>query len=106
MAPVISGKFHDRRDRRCNRQGKTNASADTSGESSNYIEKAGQGRIFAAENVALSYLSAFHDQGQPSSDVTYVDNVHNHINVESNAAAKKVLNHRGWRREFISMSTN
>lgn len=44
---------------------------------------------FAAENVAMSNLSAFHGQNQPCRDIAHIDEVYNEIEIQLKTRLRK-----------------
>src|SRR3981189_4011336 len=61
---------------------------------------------FAAENVAMSDLSTFHDKNQGRCGVAHVDEVHDEIEIQLKTPAKKVPEHRRWWRMVVIMGSD
>jgi UDP-2,3-diacylglucosamine pyrophosphatase LpxH len=58
---------------------------------------------FAAENVAMSNLSAFHGKNEPPRNITHIDEVHHEIEVQLDTPAKEAAKHRRRRSQVVIM---
>ena len=70
------------------------AQAITAADRGYIFEKLFEGNAFAAENVSMADLSAFHGKDQARCDVAHVDEIQDEIEIELKALAEKMPEHR------------
>ena len=61
---------------------------------------------FAAENVAMSNLPAFHRENQARRDIAHVDEVDDEIEIQLKSPAEKMPEHRRRRRKIVIMKSD